>query len=748
MKSKTLLLATLAIVVSWVTAAHSFHTSVDVIYAKESEEYPEHSTVPVRTFRASDEEGTVLAWFLTGVDGGDFRISEGVLSFKSPPDYEHPTDANEDNIYEVAANVTDGVSTTTADLTVTVVNIEEPGNLALSSLQPEADIPLIAELADPDGNVSGMLWQWSVSADRSGWTPINGAISNTYTPVEADVGSYLRVAVSYSDGEGSGKSARAISLNVVREMHPSGHGPEFPPDETGARTIAENSPSGTPIGNPVTATDEAGHILTYTIGGTDAASFGIDRSSGQLLTRSSLDYEIKNSFAFLLTVADPTNASVSIPVSVMVSNLEEEGTITLSTPQPYVGSEMIAFLDDPDGDVTEEVWSWERSLDRVRWEVIEEQSSDRYTPDDIDLNRYYRVSVNYADGEGSGKIAQAISFNPVKEELDHAPRFPATENGLREIPENTPPGTPIGAPFTATDSDGHTLTYLLLDELDVESFDIDINTGQLFTKAPLDYEIKSIYRLTLAVHDNADEHEGEDHQLDAVLAVTIVVTDVDEEEEEETVMDACVDPLPASGTLSESWTESCISTNRPRSPDGHADRDYFARYFTFTLEETSDVVVELASVHDTYVYLLEGGGRDGNVLESNDDLRPHEVTDSRIVMEALTSGIYTIEATTYHSEIIGDFLLSVVISPSIGMPMPPDPRPVPSDGYTAVSSGANHVCALTTEGSVMCWGADDFGQVSERPNRGTFMQISCGDNHACALRDDGAVVCWGSVTVP
>ena len=34
--------------------------------------YAENGIEPVRTFSASDDEGTVLAWFLTGADGGDF----------------------------------------------------------------------------------------------------------------------------------------------------------------------------------------------------------------------------------------------------------------------------------------------------------------------------------------------------------------------------------------------------------------------------------------------------------------------------------------------------------------------------------------------------------------------------------------------------------------------------------------------------------------------------------------------------
>ena len=178
-----------------------------------------------------------------------------------------------------------------------------------------------------------------------------------------------------------------------------------------------------------------------------------------------------------------------------------------------MGEDLTAYLDDPDGDEDSISWLWERSQDRTDWTTIAEAEpeSEVYTPVAQDTGSYLRVTASYTDGEGPDKSAQAVTFNPVKERVDHAPVFPPTETGLRTVAENTPPGTPIGEPFAATDADGHTLTYFLLDELDAGSFDIDPSSGQLLTKAPLDYETRSLYRLTVAVHDGGDDHAGDDH---------------------------------------------------------------------------------------------------------------------------------------------------------------------------------------------------------------------------------------------
>ena len=71
---------------------------------------------------------------------------------------------------------------------------------------------MTAALADPDGGVTGLTWQWARSRDGStGWTDITGATSASYTPVSADQGMYLRAMASYTDAEASNQTAVAVS---------------------------------------------------------------------------------------------------------------------------------------------------------------------------------------------------------------------------------------------------------------------------------------------------------------------------------------------------------------------------------------------------------------------------------------------------------------------------------------------------------------------------------------------------------
>ena len=79
--------------------------------------------------------------------------------------------------------------------------------------------------------------------------------------------------------------------------------------------------------------------LTYTLTGTDAAAFTIVTSTGQLRTSEALDFETKSSYSFTLEVHDGRdgsgNTSTTIDdtqaVTITVENVEEPGTITLTT---------------------------------------------------------------------------------------------------------------------------------------------------------------------------------------------------------------------------------------------------------------------------------------------------------------------------------------------------------------------------------------------------------------------------------
>ena len=226
------------------------------------------------------------------------------------PNYETATGGGEEgasNTYTVTVIATDADSVASEeDVTVEVTNVEEAGKVTLDKVAPYPGVILTATHTDPDMGVSDREWQWSRSTRENGsYTDIEDAEADAYTPTSDDVGYYLRATISYDDGEGDDKSARATSANKVQSINSPNDTPAFldqDPDtagvqnDTAARTIGENADAGANVGAPIAAKDDDSDILTYTLGGTDVDSFKIDAATGQISVGADtkLDFETKD----------------------------------------------------------------------------------------------------------------------------------------------------------------------------------------------------------------------------------------------------------------------------------------------------------------------------------------------------------------------------------------------------------------------------------------------------------------------
>ena len=181
-----------------------------MVVGDERVDYLENGTDTVETYTAAGPDSVGARWSLSGADASRFALSNGVLSFRSSPNFESPTDSDSDNVYNVIVQASKGSLQDARTVTIKVINLDEKGAIRLSSQQPDVGIELGATLTDPDGGVTGERWQWARSPDgATRWSDIPAASSATYTPVLADAANFLRVTVGYADAQGGGKSASA-----------------------------------------------------------------------------------------------------------------------------------------------------------------------------------------------------------------------------------------------------------------------------------------------------------------------------------------------------------------------------------------------------------------------------------------------------------------------------------------------------------------------------------------------------------
>ena len=132
--------------------------------------------------------------------------------------------------------------------------------------------------------------------------------------------------MAVSDGNTSDYINIAISLTDANDP------PVFQQGDNAARTLDENTAAGQHVGLPLTATDQDGDTLTYSLSGADAGAFDINAANGQLLTKSDVvyDFEGKRSYSVTAGVNDGNGGRDSIAVTITLTDVDEDTAPTLS----------------------------------------------------------------------------------------------------------------------------------------------------------------------------------------------------------------------------------------------------------------------------------------------------------------------------------------------------------------------------------------------------------------------------------
>ena len=309
---------------------------------------------------------------------------------------------------------------------------------------------------------------------------------------------------------------------------PANQAPEFTEGDRTTRSVAENTPAGANIGDPVAATDFNRDTLTYSLRGLGSDLFDIDASSGQLLTKTALDYETEGSYTVFVWVQDNKNAigrpdterDTVIRIELAVTNEDEAGAVALSLSEPDVDVLITASLTDPDGGLDRVVWSWARSTDQTAWTAISGAASAAYTP--VAPTKAATCGRRPRMRTGTGPARARRPRPPRPSRRTPPPVFTGVQNGAiqRSVAENTGEGEAVGAPVAATDAEDDELTYAL-GGADAALFTIDPDTGQIRVGAgtTLDYEAdKNVYEVIVTATDSSG--------ASATVAVTIAVTNM------------------------------------------------------------------------------------------------------------------------------------------------------------------------------------------------------------------------------
>ena len=469
-----------------------------------SADYVENGNSPVATYSVTNTGNGNVSWRLFGDDKNDFSInSSGELTFTTPPDHENPADADGDNVYRVTVHASNGTST--GVLLGVEINVTDEGEPPTAPGAPTVsgktgtfdslDVTWTAPTNTGKPNIDSYDLRY-IGSDAENKADFNWSegpqdqtdTSATITDLDSGRPYDVQVLATNADGDSPWSTTGMGRTNTPNDA------PAFLSNETGIRSVAENTALGVSIGAPVAANDQDNDTLTYSLGRTDAESFSIVTTTGQLLTNAELDYEGRSTYRVTVSVLDGLDANGnpdtatddSIGVTIGVTNLDEPGTVTLSPNQPKVDTSQVATLEDPDGHLSSVSWEWEKSSDKANWATVVGATSDSYTPRQSDVGHYLRANASYTDGHGSGKSAQAETGNKVQ-----------TVPGPPAIESVSPNDRTLTVSWTAPAADGGTaittydLRYIRSDASDKTDASWTSKAG-VWTSGALRYTLGSL----------------------------------------------------------------------------------------------------------------------------------------------------------------------------------------------------------------------------------------------------------------
>lgn len=180
---------------------------------------------------ATDAEGDPVMFAISGgADAALFSIDAmtGVLSFLAAPDFEMPSDADMDNVFDVEISATDGTNTSMQSVAVTLTNENDnspvfTSGTMISVAENETDTGYVAAATDDDGDTVTFSITGGADAGLFSIDADTGALSfvaapDFETPSDADMDNVFNVEITASDGTNMVAQTVDVTVTDVAEM--------------------------------------------------------------------------------------------------------------------------------------------------------------------------------------------------------------------------------------------------------------------------------------------------------------------------------------------------------------------------------------------------------------------------------------------------------------------------------------------------------------------------------------------------
>ena len=269
-----------------------------------------------------------------------------------------------------------------------------------------------ASLADGDG-MGSIQVQWQISEDGDNWMVLPGAIQPRFVPRDAEVGKFLRVQISYVDGQGNPEMMISPMSQPVRNVNDKPMGrPELRGEAKENSTLAVDT---------TRISDEDGLgalsvIWQRSSERTNWENFPDQFDDSIQLSQSDVGFTYRAVVSYIDGFG--TRETLVTDASEIVANIDNplEGEVVVRG-QPVEGSELTAntsSLKDYDGIASINL-SWETSTDGRTWEELAAAGSARnLSLSQTLVGMRVRARVNVVDNFGVESVAYSTATDAVR----------------------------------------------------------------------------------------------------------------------------------------------------------------------------------------------------------------------------------------------------------------------------------------------------------------------------------------------
>ena len=313
-----------------------------------------------------------------------------------------------------SASNASSVASDTSATTQTASAASDDGSMETGSFVAIEDDPLIIDassVVDGDG-VGSMQVQWQISETGKNWSNLSGEIRQSFTPRERHVGRYLRVQLSYVDGQGNLETILSPPSSPVQNVNDK---PNGAPQLVGAAREEDSLVVDTSM---ISDDDGLGNFsIIWQRSSTKTDWQAFPETNGEVLQlsqrhvgysyRAVVSYEDGHGTKELLvTSPSETVQNVDDPVQgeVVITGEATEGeTILVST----------NGVSDEDGIASISV-GWEASIDGRNWRAIETAGATQLALSQTLVNKQIRARVAVVDSFGVETVIFSQATNTVQ----------------------------------------------------------------------------------------------------------------------------------------------------------------------------------------------------------------------------------------------------------------------------------------------------------------------------------------------